>query len=71
MVVTQSTPLSQPATVTSLRDRDWSTINEELTSMLAPLHVELANDIVPPCEAAVEFASLISSTWDVNKRVCL
>ena len=26
--------------------------------MLAPLHVEQANDIAPPCEAAVKFASL-------------
>ena len=58
MVVTQSTPLSQPATVTGLRDRDWSTINEELASMLAPLHVELANNIAPPCEAGVEFAAV-------------
>ena len=57
MVVTQSAPLSQPATVTGLRGRDWSTImHEELT----PLHVELANNVAPPCEAAVEFASLIT-----------
>ena len=54
-------PFSQPATVAGLRDREWSSINGELASILAPLHMELANDIVSPCEAAVEFASLITA----------
>ena len=32
-----------------------------MASMLAPLHVELAKNIATPCEAAVEFASLITA----------
>lgn len=57
-MVTQSTPLSQLATVANLRDEEWSTINDVLSSILAPLHAELANDVAPPREAAVEFATL-------------
>ena len=64
MAVTQSSPLSQPAIVTDLRDKDWPSINKELASMIAPLHTELANDIAAPCEAAVEFASLITAHLD-------
>ena len=61
MVVTQSTPHLQPATVTGLHDRGWPSINEDLASMLAPLHVELENDIALLYEAAVEFAFLITA----------
>ena len=61
MAVTQFSPFLQPAIVTDLRDENWSSINEDLASVIAPLHAELANDIAPPCEALIEFASLITA----------
>ena len=59
MVGPTTVPLSQEATVPNRHTTEWSTINEELASMLSPIHAELANDVSSPCEAADEFTTLI------------
>ena len=39
----------------------WSVVNEELVTMLSPIHAELANNVCSPCEAAEEFSTLITA----------
>ena len=61
MVGTTTNPSSQEATVPGHPTIDWFTINEELASMLSPVHAELANNICSPREAAEEFVTLITA----------
>ena len=54
-----SQSLSQSANVASLKDPKWIVVNEELPTMLSPLHFELCNDVISPNVAMVEFVSLV------------
>ena len=69
MVVTSTTLYSQYVTVTDLHEVDWSSIKEELSSMILPNHVEFTNIIISPREAADEFTTLIKDHLD--HHLCL
>ena len=55
-----SQPSLQAATTAGFDSHNWSLINEELATMICPLHSELVNNITPSV-AAKEFASLVSA----------
>ena len=57
-------PLSQFATRGSLSKPNWCFINEELATMILPLHLELNNNIISTRRAADEFATLTESHLD-------
>jgi len=55
---------SQYASPAGLDGPNWPLINEELATMLRPLHSELANDIITPSTAAEEFSILVNAHLD-------
>ena len=61
MPATISQPPSQVAVSAGIYSIDWPLINEELSSMLLPLHAELANKVVSTDVAAEELVSLINA----------
>ena len=61
MPASVSQPSSQAAATAGIDAHNWSLINEELATMISPLHSELANDIITPSVAAEEFASLVGA----------
>ena len=61
MPASVSQPSSQTAATAGFDSHNWSLSNEELATMVYPLHSELANDIITPSVAAEEFASLVSA----------
>ena len=56
----------QIATPAGSHGTDWSLIDEELTTVLRPLHSELAIGIVSPSTAAEEFVSPVTAHLDYH-----
>ena len=55
---------SQYASPAGVDGPNWSLINEELATILRPLHFELANEIITLSIAAEEAATLVNAHLD-------